>query len=248
MRQQLKIFGCVGVFLLTFCAYAQDRDRDRGDDRFYRGRLFEHVRGDLDRIQEGSFPLTGDWRRVVRAKQELNELQEKMDAGRRDPAELNDVIQALQAVVNNNHIDARERDRFSDDLARLREFGERTEGWGFQGNRDRDADRGRDRDGDRDRFYSGRLFEHVRGDLDRVEDMTFPLTADRHRVARAKEELNELQGKLAGGRYDPTELSEVIETMQFVVSNNHLSREQREALSDDLARLREFRERHSEWR
>jgi uncharacterized protein YfkK (UPF0435 family) len=246
MKHQLMRLTCGGVFLLAVCAYAQDRDRDRDrdNDRFYRGRLFEHVRADLDRVEEGTFPLTGDWRRVVRAKDELNELQRKLDAGRRDPDELKDVIQAIQIVVNNNRVRHEQRDLLADDLARLREFAEVRE------DRVRDADRARDGDRDRDgdRFYGGRLFEHVRADLDRVQDSTFPFTGDRRRVDQAKQELNELQDKLASGRYDPRELSDVIETMQVVVNNNRLSPAERDALSDDLARMREFRERHSEWR
>ncbi len=99
-----------------------------------------------------------------------------------------------------------------------------------------------------DRFYGGRLFERVRADLDRVEDRTWPMTEDRHRVQRAKEELNKLQGKLDRHDFVPHELNEVIETMQWVVKGNHLRPRDRDALQDDLVRLREFRERHEEWR
>ena len=109
-------------------------------------------------------------------------------------------------------------------------------------------DHDRDRDHGEDRFYGGHLFERVRGDLDRVQDETFPMTEDRERVHRAKEQLNDLQRGLENHNYDPHKLSEVIETMQWVVNNNHLRPQDKDALSDDLARLREFRERHEEWR
>ena len=60
-------------------------------------------------------------------------------------------------------------------------------------------------------------------------------------------ELNELQGKLAEGRYDERQLDDVMAAMSSVVQNNRLSERDREILNDDLRRMREFRERHDEW-
>src|SRR5438105_4296033 len=121
--------------------------------------------------------------------------------------------------------------------------------------RDRDRDRDRDHDTyqrDRDSFYRGerwraQLFERVRQDLDHVQSATFPISRDEYRLARTKQELNELQQKLAEGRYDQPELDEVIGALQRVVSDNRLSPRDRDILNDDLNRLREYREHHDNW-
>ena len=118
-------------------------------------------------------------------------------------------------------------------------------------------DRDRDRDRDEDRYHRvqrgedwwrGRRFERVREDLDHGQSVTFPFSADQYRLNRVKQELNELQAKLAENRYDQPELDDVISAMQRVVSDNHLSGRDRELLNDDLSRLRAFREHHDGYR
>ena len=118
-------------------------------------------------------------------------------------------------------------------------------------------DRDRDRDRDEDRYHRtqrgedwwrGRMFERVRGDLDHVQSVTFPFSPDQYRLNRVKQELNELQAKLAENRYDQPELDDVISAMQRVVSDNHLSGRDRDLLNDDLSRLRAFREHHDGYR
>ena len=118
-------------------------------------------------------------------------------------------------------------------------------------------DRDRDRDRDEDRYHRiqrgedwwrGRMFERVRDDLDHVQSVTFPFSADQYRLNRVKQELNELQAKLAENRYDQPELDDVISAMQRVVSDNHLSGRDRDLLNDDLNRLRAFREHHDGYR
>ena len=131
---------------------------------------------------------------------------------------------------------------------------------------DRDRDRGdrdrfdRDRDRhdddayyrDRDDFFRGgdwrqRLFERVRVDVDHVRSVTFPFGADQYRLANTIQQLNELQEKLARGRYDRRELDDVIEALQRVVRDNRLSRRDRDILDDDLDRLRDFRGRYRDY-
>ena len=118
-------------------------------------------------------------------------------------------------------------------------------------------DRDRDRDRDEDRYHRvqrgedwwrGRMFERIREDLDHVQSVTFPFSADQYRLNRVKQELNELQAKLAENRYDQPELDDVISAMQRVVSDNHLSGRDRDLLNDDLSRLRAFREHHDGYR
>ena len=127
-----------------------------------------------------------------------------------------------------------------------------------------DRDRGDrdDRDGayrdddayhrDRDERFRGnewrqRFFERIREDLEHVQSGAFPFGADQYRLARTKQELDELQSKLAAGRYDERELDEVIAAMDRVVRDNRLSRMDRDVLADDLSRLREFRARHNDY-
>jgi hypothetical protein len=257
----LSGFAFTSLLLLGLNGYSQDRPRDydryqgQDNDRFYRGRLFERVQTHLDRVEDKTFPFTGDRARLNRTKQKLNELQSKLDAGRYDEREANEVIESLQAVVNENRLRPRDRDVLSDDLSRMREFRERRApsavvppgpGANAQPGYAQDRPPGDfDRDRANERFYRGRLFERVRTDLDRAGDKAIPFTGDRGRVNRAKESLNDLQRKFDAGRFDERELSEVIDSVQWVVKDNLvMSARDRDVLSDDLARLREFREAH----
>ncbi len=113
-----------------------------------------------------------------------------------------------------------------------------------------------DRDDDwyhnRDSFYHGehwraRLFDRVRDDVDHVQSTTFPVSKDEFRLVRVKEQLNDLQSKMANGQYDEGELDEVVHSLQRVVDSNKLSGRDREILTDDLAHLREYREHHEDW-
>ncbi len=141
---------------------------------------------------------------------------------------------------------------------------------GFDGGRDRDRDRDQDRGGrerfdqgrdrrddegyyrDRDDFFRGRdwrqrIFDRVRSDVEHVRSVTFPIGADQYRLARTIQELNELQGLLARGRYDRRQLDDVIEALQSVLRDNRLSRRDRDILADDVDRLREFRAHYRDY-
>jgi len=126
---------------------------------------------------------------------------------------------------------------------------------GGQPGRD-DRDRGgRDDDAyyrERDNRFRGnewrqRFFERVREDLDHVQSKAFPFGADQYRLARTRQQLDELQSKLAAHRYDERELDDVIEALARVVRDNRLSRQDRDILTDDLNRLRDFRARHNDY-
>jgi len=117
----------------------------------------------------------------------------------------------------------------------------------------------RDRDRDDDSYHSGRdtyfrgehwrgqLFERVREDVEHVRAVTWPGGGDEYRLGRTVEELNELQGKLANHVYDERELDDVIAALSRVASYNRMSPRDRDILSDDLSRLREYREHHEGW-
>jgi hypothetical protein len=95
--------------------------------------------------------------------------------------------------------------------------------------------------------WRARLFSQVRADLDHVQASTFPVSGDAYRLARTKQELNELQDKMVSGQYDERELDDVVGTLRRVVADNHLKPRDREMLSDDLKKLQDYRERHEGW-
>jgi hypothetical protein len=122
--------------------YVQDRDLDRlhqdyqrEREQFFQGNawrrgLFQRVREDVEHLQHSTFPFTGDQSRLSRTIFELNELQTKLADGRYDEHELNDVMYALSAVLQNNRISVRDRDVLSDDLRRMREFRDHHDDYG----------------------------------------------------------------------------------------------------------------------
>ena len=122
---------------------------------------------------------------------------------------------------------------------------------------DRDRDRDRDRDSSwyqtRESFFHGEhwkahLFQRVRDDLDQVQSTTFPGGRDDFRIARTKQELGELQSKLAEDRYDQSQLDDVIAGLQRIIESNKLSSRDRDMLADDVSRMRDYREHHEDWR
>ena len=114
-----------------------------------------------------------------------------------------------------------------------------------------------DRDGDA--FHRGRedafrredwrmhLFARIREDLEYVRKITFPFGSDQYRVARAMDELDQLQQLQARGRYNPREVDDVVTALRKVVADNRLSPRDREALKDDLRRLQDFRAHFREY-
>ena len=104
----------------------------------------------------------------------------------------------------------------------------------------------------RDSFYRTEgwrvhMFQRVREDLNHVQSLAFT-GGDQYRIARTKEELNELQNKMVAGQYDQPELDEAIAALQRVVADNRLTPRDRDILTDDLNRMREYREHHEDWR
>ncbi len=210
----------------------------------WRGQLFQRVRQDVDYVQSVTFPGGGDQFRLASTLEELDELQGKLAAGRYDEEELDDVIAALQRVVRDNRLSSRDRDLLTDDLDRLRDFRARHEEYY---RRDEDLYH-RDRDDwYRGQNWRGQLFQRVREDLDHVRLATFPAGGDQFRLASTREELDELQSKLAAGRYDERELDDVIGALQRVVQDNRMTARDRDVLADDLNRLRDFHARHDSY-
>src|SRR5690242_1626399 len=91
-----SVAGAGLLFFGGLTLSAQDHWREyRENERFYKGRLFERVRTDLDRAESNTPAISGDRYRLVQAKRELNELQDKFNNGRYDAREMDDVMQAM---------------------------------------------------------------------------------------------------------------------------------------------------------
>jgi len=140
MKQTLlKSITCAGLLLFSFGAaqaVAQDHDDDawhRSREEFYAGtgwrmHMFERIRVDLDHVQDVAFGRR-DEDRIVRTKEKISELQEKMAAGRYDRPELDDVIASLETVVEDNRLSRSDRDMLTDDLSRVRDYQAHHENW-----------------------------------------------------------------------------------------------------------------------
>jgi hypothetical protein len=112
-------------------AFHHDREEAfRGDA--WKRRLFARVREDLDHVQAETFPFGSDEFRLVRAKQELDQLQDLLARGRYDRRELDDVLMALGKVVADNRLAPRDREILNDDLNRLRDFRANTRDYGIR--------------------------------------------------------------------------------------------------------------------
>ncbi|HEX4750800.1 MAG TPA: hypothetical protein VH302_14760 [Bryobacteraceae bacterium] len=91
------------------------------------------------------------------------------------------------------------------------------------------------------------LFAQVREDLSHVNSAAWAAEREKHRLARTRQELTDLQVKLEQGRFDRDELNDVIDSLQKSADDQRLSPRDREVLADDLNRLRDYREHHEHW-
>jgi len=127
LKASLLMLACFG-----FTAAAQDwyHDRDgRFRDEQWRGHLFYHVRMDLDHVQSVTWPGGRDMHRIDRTKHQLDEMQFKLEHGRYDEHELNEVIGSLAKVVEDNRMRPRDRDILNDDLNRMRDYRAHHDHW-----------------------------------------------------------------------------------------------------------------------
>ena len=116
-----------GVYAQHDDWYASREGRWHGEG--WRMRLFSHVREDLDHVQSVTFGGRDQYR-LTRTKEELNELQGKLEHHEYDQGKLDEVIASLQRVASDNHMAPRDREMLNDDLSRLRDYREHHENWG----------------------------------------------------------------------------------------------------------------------
>jgi len=135
MHNSLRNLTAAAAFvILAGAALAQSSDwyknrEDRYRDEHWRGRIFSEIREDLDHVHTSVFAGHDEYR-IVRTKEELNEMQNDLAAHRYNQAKLDEVIGNLQRVVADNRMTARDRDVLNDDLHRLRDYREHHENWG----------------------------------------------------------------------------------------------------------------------
>jgi hypothetical protein len=106
--------------------YAHREERFRGEQ--WRAHMFAEIREDLDHVQATTFSGRDEFR-LVRTKQQLNELQADLAAHRYTEAKLDEVIGTMQRVVADNRMRPRERDILNEDLQRLRDYRAHHENW-----------------------------------------------------------------------------------------------------------------------
>lgn len=95
--------------------------------------------------------------------------------------------------------------------------------------------------------WRGHVFEHVKTDLDHIGSAVWAAGRERRRLDRTRQELVELQLKLANGRFDQHELNDVIDSVRKSADDDRLSPQDRNVLNDDLARLTDYRAHHETW-
>jgi hypothetical protein len=118
---------------------------------------------------------------------------------------------------------------------------------GFAQDRDQDAYHS-DRDAYfHDQQWRGHLFDRVRDDVEHVRAVTWPGGGDQYRLDRTVDQLSQLQGNLANHVYDERDLDAVIGVLSRVVTDNRMAPRDRDMLTDDLSRLRDYRDHHADW-
>ena len=97
--------------------------------------------------------------------------------------------------------------------------------------------------GDRDRARQDHAeFDRARMDLGRASNYPYASRADRKRFDEARRDLFDFASRFDQGLYERNELDHAIDRIDKVVRENSLDPRDRGALSDDLRRMRDYRE------
>ena len=96
--------------------------------------------------------------------------------------------------------------------------------------------------------WRAHIFEHVKFDLEHINSAIFAAPRERRRLDNTRRELTDLQAQLrSGGRYNEGELNDVIDSLVKSSNDQRLAPRDREVLTDDLVKLRDYREHHEQW-
>ncbi len=98
---------------------------------------------------------------------------------------------------------------------------------------------------DEDRAYARNQFlNRLEADLDRVASTAVPFTGDSFRIARAHDSVNALRRDADSGNLDRRDIDMAIGAIQMVLNRNHvMSETDREMLTYDVSRMRDFEAR-----
>jgi len=86
------------------------------------------------------------------------------------------------------------------------------------------------------------LIDRVHVDLDHAYGAWHFSRGDRNRLNHAEKELRDFAEQWHRNRFDKGKLDDAISSIQHVLDNNHVPPRERDALSDDVAQLRNMRE------
>src|SRR5438067_1697622 len=148
VKQNIAAGLTIAVFV-GLSAAAQDwyQDRDvRYEGQRWRSQVFLQVRSDLDHIWSARGASEKERTRLDRTKQELTELQAKLDRGQFDNGILNDVIDSIENSSNEDTLAPRDRAAVSDELNRLKDYQNNHNHWAQENHNHSAPDWYRDRD------------------------------------------------------------------------------------------------------
>jgi len=115
----------MALVFLGLSTAAQDWYHDR-DARYagdqWRSHVFAEISTDLDHIWSANHAADKERERLDRTKQELTDLQAKLDHGEWDNGHVNDVIDSLRKSANDHRLSERDRGVLSDDVNRLKDL------------------------------------------------------------------------------------------------------------------------------
>ena len=84
--------------------------------------MFAEIRTDLDHIWSANQAADKERKRLERTKQELRDLQAKLERGEWDNGHVNDVIDSLRKSADDERLSERDRAVLSDDVNRLKDL------------------------------------------------------------------------------------------------------------------------------
>jgi hypothetical protein len=134
----IKALASSGLLLLTMTASGQPYPRPQYPDRSQvqdgreardNDRLFDRIRGDLDRAHDWTLPFTADRDRVVMARERADACRRAISAGAYDRRMLDDTVAAIRRVIDLNRLSDQSRDYLITDLEQLRSLQARLEGY-----------------------------------------------------------------------------------------------------------------------
>ena len=103
---------------------------------------------------------------------------------------------------------------------------------------------------ERDEHFRGenwrsQVFLQVRSDLDHIWSARHASDKERTRLDKTKEELTQMQADLSHGRWDNGILNDAIDSIAKSSNDERLSPRDRDVLSDDVRRLKQYQDEHN---